>query len=91
MALDSQLTDARIGTVNSPVKDTAGYIPLTLTGNRKDNIWMKCRASFMPESYTETGAQPMNIILCDYASAGNGEERSVFQVWMPQLYNPREK
>lgn len=47
-------------------------------------------ARFMPESYTETGASPVEVELCDYASAGNTmTDYPFFNVWLPQLYDPR--
>jgi hypothetical protein len=55
----------------------------------KNDYWMIYSALFIPESYTETGAAPVPIKLIDYASAGNGKERSTFQVWLPQLYSGR--
>lgn len=58
--------------------------------SNKRNSWMEYVASFLPESYTEEGPKPIQVSLCDYASAGNGEEPSTFQVWMPQLYDPGE-
>lgn len=88
LARDSQLPHTNIGTTISPVQDAEGYIALTPMTNN-NHIWMQYNASFLPESYTETGPKPINVLLCDYASAGNGEKASIFQVWMPQLYSPR--
>ena len=50
---------------------------------------MQYTAMFKPESYTETGAEAIEIKLCDYASAGYGKEKSAFQVWLPQLFSGR--
>ena len=90
LARDTQLTGTNLGTVNSPVHDANGNIQLIPVNSIDDNIWMQYQASFIPESYTETGPIPVRIRLCDYASAGNGKEQSTFQVWMPQLFNPRK-
>ena len=51
------------------------------------NSWMSFKAKFVPESYAETGASPIEIQLCDYASAGNIKSFSYFQTWFPQLIN----
>jgi DUF1680 family protein len=91
LALDSAITPGRIGTANKPVQDPKGYIKLSTPGAANNKIWMQYHAPFIPESYTETGATPIDLVLCDYASAGNGTPQSVFQVWMPQLYSPREQ
>jgi DUF1680 family protein len=90
LARDTQLSGTNLGTVNSPIQDDNGNIQLTPESFTGDNTWMQYRASFLPESYTETGPVPVQIRLCDYASAGNGKEQSTFQVWMPQLFNPRK-
>jgi hypothetical protein len=37
----------------------------------------------------EAPAAAIDIPLIDYASAGNGKEKSTFQVWLPQLYSGR--
>jgi DUF1680 family protein len=90
LARDTQLPNTNVGMVLSPVRDRDGNIQLMKVAVGQDNIWMQYEAFFIPESYTETGPKPTQIRLCDYASAGNGKEQSTFQVWMPQLYNPRE-
>ena len=91
LARDSRLGGRHLNTVNRPVADKEGFVELTpaVTAN-KDEYWMIFTASFVPESYTETGAEPIAITLIDYASAGNGKEKSTFQVWMPQLYSGRD-
>lgn len=90
LARDSQLPGTYIGTVLSPVRDDNGNTQLTKITDNQDDIWMQYTGSFLPESYKETGADPVTLRLCDYASAGKGTEASVFQVWIPQLYDPRE-
>ena len=53
-------------------------------------IWMAFQASFIPESYQEGGSGPVQVTLCDYASAGNTHEgHPHFRVWLPQLVDPR--
>ena len=87
---DTQLTGTNLGKVITPIQDANGSIELTSPSINKKNTWMEYVASFLPESYTEEGPSPIKVSLCDYASAGNGKEPSTFQVWMPQLYDPRE-
>lgn len=90
LARDTQLPNTNLGRVITPIKDANGYIQLTSPDAKKGNTWMEYVASFLPESYTEEGPSPIQVSLCDYASAGNGKEPSTFQVWMPQLYDPRK-
>ena len=87
---DTQLPDTNLGTVITPIQDGNGYIQLTSSAISKRNTWMEYVASFLPESYTEDGPKPIPVSLCDYASAGNGAQPSTFQVWIPQLYDPKE-
>lgn len=87
---DTQLLGTNIGKVITPIQDANGFIELASSDTNKKNTWIEYVASFLPESYTEEGPSPIKVSLCDYASAGNGKEPSTFQVWMPQLYDPRE-
>jgi hypothetical protein len=48
---------------------------------------MSFKAKFIPESYSETGSAPIELQLCDYASAGNMKPLTYFQTWFPQLIN----
>lgn len=91
LARDSRLKGPPLITVDAPVADSNGYVELTEASPLADNIWMQYTASFVPESYTEQGADPINIQLCDYASAGNGEQQSEFTVWFAQLFSGRHE
>ena len=92
LARDSGLGGPHLATVNRPAADKENYIELSPAKPTSDNMyWMMYTASFIPESYTETGAAPILISLIDYASAGNGTEKSTFQVWLPQLYSGRRE
>jgi len=75
-----------MGAVLQPVVTKQGYLnlrPVKTAGN----CWMRFKATFLPESYREYGAKPVEISLCDYASAGNIKKQSLFQTWFPQLIN----
>jgi uncharacterized protein len=90
LAMDSRFPGPPLGTVNQPLADGNGYIELQPVATPAgDNIWMQYKARFRPESYMERAADPVDIMLCDYASAGNGKEQSAFQVWWAQLYSGR--
>ena len=68
-----------------------GYIELTPQKSDDPNIWMTFSATFNPEAYTEYGAEPVEVELCDYASAGNTMKAyPFFKVWLPQLFDPRD-
>ena len=85
---DSRLLGPHLSTINKPLTDKEGFIDLKQI-DKEDEYWMVFEGMFVPEAYTEHPAPPIPIQLCDYSSAGNGKERSVFQVWMPQLYSGR--
>lgn len=87
LARDGAFEDATVmGAVLQPVLGSQGHIDLRPVDSDK-NCWMKFKAGFLPESYTEQGAAPVDITLCDYASAGNFRKLSLFQTWFPQLIN----
>jgi DUF1680 family protein len=92
LARDTRLPGQDLGTTITPIKDKEGYIVLTPVTASDDNIWIQCQAAFFPEFYKDATAaqQPIQVTLCDYASAGNGKIHAAFQVWMPQLYDPRK-
>ncbi|MCW3079705.1 beta-L-arabinofuranosidase domain-containing protein [Segetibacter sp.] len=90
LARDSRLKGPHLSTVNKPVTTKDGYVDLKrVTHANDDNLWMTYSAMFIPESYAEAAANPIEITLVDYASAGNGKEKSTFAVWLPQLYSGR--
>ncbi|QNL50447.1 glycoside hydrolase family 127 protein [Olivibacter sp. SDN3] len=87
--------DTRLGTVPvgislDPKMIEGNHIELEPFTDNKAGFWMLYHASFIPESYREKGADPLSIILCDYASAGYGDETNpFFQTWIPQVVDPR--
>jgi DUF1680 family protein len=90
LARDSRMGAPHLSTVNQPVVDKQGFIELKPLQTATDGAyWMAYSALFVPESYAEGGAGPIPIKLIDYASAGNGKEKSTFQVWLSQLYSGR--
>lgn len=92
LARDERLSGPSLISVNKPVTDAEGYIELSAVDEPlNDNIWMQFEARFVPESYTEHAPEPISIRLCDYASAGNGRQRSAFMVWLPQLFSGRNR
>ncbi|MCX6237994.1 MAG: glycoside hydrolase family 127 protein [Bacteroidia bacterium] len=88
--------DARLGTPHvdetiKPIIDKEGFVNLESAGTNQNGIWMKYKGSFMVESHQEGVNKPVEITLCDYASAGNTlDEHSWFRVWLPQSYDPRK-
>jgi DUF1680 family protein len=87
LARDTRFEGASIIAVLKPVADKNGYINLTEVPDQA-NDGMLYKANFIPESYTESAKGPVAITLCDYASAGNNNENSFFEVWWPQLLQP---
>ncbi|WP_214070941.1 beta-L-arabinofuranosidase domain-containing protein [Mucilaginibacter sp. dw_454] len=89
LARDTRFESTALTAVLRPVADKNGYIDLTnLPDNTNDDILLLCKARFIPESYTEVPKGPVDITLCDYASAGNGTQHSFYAVWWPQLFHP---
>lgn len=88
---DERLTGPKLEAVIAPIKDKNGFIDLTPQKSHNPDIWMVFSAKFLPEAYTEYNAEPVEVNLCDYASAGNTMTTyPFFKVWMPQLVDPRK-
>lgn len=88
---DERLIGPKLEAVIAPMKDENGFIHLTPQKKHGSDIWMVFSAKFLPEAYTEYAAEPVEVELCDYASAGNTRDSyPFFKVWMPQLMDPRK-
>lgn len=87
--------DARLGGVSvdesiTPIANKEGYLNLLVEPSSGD-FWFKGKARFQLESYTEKGADPVYLYLCDYASAGlTYTPESRFRIWFQQRYDPRK-
>ncbi len=92
LARDSRLAGPGLEAVVTPYLNKEGKLELIPVANDNPEISMVFRGKFLPESYKEEGDSPIDIELCDYASAGNASASlPFFKVWMPQLYNPQQK
>lgn len=89
LARDARLPGVKTGIIIHPIADKDGYINLKPVTPAGQTTWMQYKASFYPESYMEKASEPVEVYLCDYASAGNGKEKSFFQSWMPYLVDPK--
>ena len=90
LSRDTRFAGPDLITANRPVVDKAGYFELRPVTNSGADLWMHYKGSFVPESYMEVAANPIEIDLVDYASAGNGTQSSTFSVWLPQLFSNRD-
>lgn len=91
LSRDSRLSGPALEATLRPMADKEGYLKLEPVEQKNPEIWMEFKASFMPESFAEGGAQPIPVVLCDYASAGNTQtDHPYFKVWLPQLLDPRK-
>ncbi len=91
LSRDARLGDPALESVLQPITDQENFIELEPVKTQVPDLWMAFKASFLPESYAEGGAQPISVVLCDYASAGNTmTDRPHFRVWLPQLFDPRK-
>ncbi|MGJ1238595.1 beta-L-arabinofuranosidase domain-containing protein [Sphingobacterium siyangense] len=78
------LKQVPMGIVLTPVLEKDNTIELTSMPTER-GFWMEFTAKFIPESYAEQSAKPIEVTLCDYASAGNIKDHSLFQSWFPEL------
>ena len=61
------------------------YIELTPTKSKPDNVWMAFEVPFLYKYTHFFDHQQKNLVMCDYASAGNQyAENNLFRVWIPQ-------
>lgn len=91
LARDARLGLPPVDATIRPITDKEGYLDLKPVGVYQNGMRMVFKASFMPESHLETGGSPVEVTLCDYASAGNTiDARSWFRVWLPQLYDSKQ-
>lgn len=86
LAMDSRQVHYNVAKSFTPVSDEEGYIKLHHPDKQELDSWLAFRAEFIPESFTEEGAKPVKLPLCDYASAGYAPDQPVYRVWVPQLY-----
>lgn len=90
LARDARLTGVPVGAAIIPITKDVGYIDLKPVNDPKGIFQVLYSASFLPESYTEKAADPMDVLLCDYASAGYGSgAHPFFQTWIPQIVDPK--
>ncbi|HET6559921.1 MAG TPA: beta-L-arabinofuranosidase domain-containing protein [Prolixibacteraceae bacterium] len=90
LSRDARMPEPSLESIITPVTDKNGYIELEPVATKNPEMWMAFKASFIPESYGEGGSEPVPVMLCDYASAGNSKEgHPHFKVWLPQLLDPR--
>ena len=89
---DARLQGPSVGAIIEPIADNNSFINLTRSDTKVNGVWMQFKADCMLESYAEEGPKPVQTEFCDYSTAGNTyDEKSLFRVWLPQLYNPREE
>ena len=89
LARDSRFEGPGIESVMKPVLNKPGFVTLIALPASSGDDYLRFKADFIPESYTEDAKGPLSMMLCDYASAGNNKLKSYFKVWFPQLFNPR--
>jgi hypothetical protein len=86
LSRDARLDKMHVETNIIPVADKEGFIDLQPVDEKDPQVWMQFTGRFVPESYAEEGGRPVEVNLCDYASAGNtyGDD-SWFRTWFPIL------
>ena len=97
LSRDNRLGGVDVDEIITPVADKDDYIKIELVEKEpnkseilaeRDDIWLRFNVPFVVDGLE---GKPVNIMLCDYASAGNTwEQGSRFRVWLPQLYDPEK-
>ncbi|SMC69552.1 glycoside hydrolase family 127 protein [Pedobacter nyackensis] len=91
LARDMRLGGPNVDDALTPILNKEGFIDLQPAGIKTNNFWMNFNADFKIESHKEGPNDPISVLLCDYASAGNtNSEASRFRVWLPQSIDPRK-
>jgi uncharacterized protein len=69
-----------------PTEDTPEqYIELTPVSEKPQDVWMAFEVPFLYRYTHFFDHKQINLIMCDYASAGNRyDEKNLFRVWLPQ-------
>jgi uncharacterized protein len=68
-------------TADAPVQ----YIELTPVADKPAGVWMAFEVPFLYRYTHFFDHKQKNLIMCDYASAGNRyDEKNLFRVWLPQ-------
>jgi hypothetical protein len=89
LARDARLGGASVDESITPLANKEGYLDLQVEPSSGE-FWFKGKARFQLESYTEKGADPVELNLCDYSSAGlTYTPESRFRIWFQQRYDPR--
>ena len=72
-------------------KKEEAFIDLIPVENPPDNIWMAFEVPFLYRPTHFFNHQKRQLVLCDYASAGNAyRSENLFRVWMPQPMHMNE-
>ncbi|MGY4385019.1 DUF1680 family protein [Pedobacter sp. UYP24] len=87
LARDERFKGINIGAMINPAVENS-YVALERVP--ATDSWMHFKMKSSPESYKESEAALVSVDLCDYASAGNGENATFFRSWFPQLIDPRQ-
>ena len=83
LALDNRLAQPQDADVLLAT-DADCDVGLQPYAEKPKDIWMafEVQSQTCPEGYV---SKPMKLVMCDFASAGNGwSESNLFRVWLPQ-------
>lgn len=90
MARDKRLGGPQVDDALTPIAGKNGFVNLQPVDVDNNGFWMNFKIAVKTESHKEGPNEPISVLLCDYASAGNtNSEASRFRVWLPQLIDPR--
>lgn len=88
LARDSRFADGFVDEVLVP-ESTDETVTLTPCPT-SENVWMAFKMPVCTGTYQDGPNDRKEIILCDFASAGNTwDERYRYRVWLPELYVPK--
>ena len=92
LARDNRLNKLDTDEALNFVSDNDGgkYINLTEIQDKPQNIYLAYKADFYAGGLRERSySKPVGVVLCDYASAGNGwNNNNKYNVWSALLLEP---
>ena len=90
LARDSRFGDGYVDEA-AVIQDKDGYVDLTLTTEKPEEVWMSVTAPVnLGTDIEATTDPPVRIHFCDFCSAGNTWDRSTrYRVWLPEPLDVR--
>jgi hypothetical protein len=70
---------------NFPKASEQAYVELQPAASKTNDLWMAFEVPFFVRASHFVGHRTKSLVMCDYASAGNGwSQTNLYRVWAPQ-------